>query len=127
MCFSLRNNCHTCYITCALMYNTLFHIFHLFYSRAVTFQLGEFQRKCTAFFMELVSHFCFARENETAVDPAVIELMMSYVTKELETDSEEGTKQFSPFTEYGVDPSPVVRSYILQQLLRARYVLTVRH
>ena len=92
-----------------------------FYHRAVTFQLGEFQRRCTAFFMEVVSNFCFAREEETPIDQEIIELMMTYVTKELKSDSDEGTKQFSPFAEYGVDPIPVVRSYILQQLLRTRY------
>jgi len=30
------------------------------------------------------------------------------------------TKDFSPFPDFQIDPTPVVRSFLLQQLLRSR-------
>ena len=68
--------------------------------------------------MELVSLFCFGtKDDEGAMDPELFKMFMSYV---IEASSK--TKDFSPFPEHGIDATPVVRSFLLQQLLRAGYV-----
>lgn len=65
--------------------------------------------------MDLVSLFCFGAE-AGVIDSDLFSMFMSYV---LEGRSK--TKAFSPFPEHGVDATPVVRSFLLQQLLRNRY------
>ena len=78
----------------------------------------DFRRRCNSFFMELVSLFCFGKKDDEGVmDPELFEMFMSYV---IEASSK--TKDFSPFPEHGIDATPVVRSFLLQQLLRAGYV-----
>ena len=68
--------------------------------------------------MELVSLFCFGKKDDEGVmDPELFEMFMSYV---IEASSK--TKDFSPFPEHGIDATPVVRSFLLQQLLRVGYV-----
>ena len=68
--------------------------------------------------MELVSLFCFGtKDDECVMDPELFKMFMSYV---IEASSK--TKDFSPFPEHGIDATPVVRSFLLQQLLRAGYV-----
>ena len=68
--------------------------------------------------MELVSLFCFGtKDDEGVMDPELFKMFMSYV---IEASSK--TKDFSPFPEHGIDATPVVRSFLLQQLLRAGYV-----
>lgn len=68
--------------------------------------------------MELVSLFCFgAKAGDGVMDPELFAMFMSYV---IEASSK--TKDFSPFPEHGIDATPVVRSFLLQQLLRTGYV-----
>ena len=70
--------------------------------------------------MELVSLFCFgAEDGEGVMDPELFNMFMSYV---IEAASSK-TKDFSPFPEHGIDATPVVRSFLLQQLLRTRWVM----
>ena len=70
--------------------------------------------------MELVSLFCFgAEDGEGVMDPELFDMFMSYV---IEATSSK-TKDFSPFPEHGIDATPVVRSFLLQQLLRTRWVM----
>ena len=70
--------------------------------------------------MELVSLFCFgAEDGEGVMDPELFDMFMSYV---IEAASSK-TKDFSPFPEHGIDATPVVRSFLLQQLLRTRWVM----
>lgn len=69
--------------------------------------------------MELVSLFCFGTE-AGVIDSELFSMFMSYV---LQGSSK--TKAFSPFPEHGIDATPVVRSFLLQQLLRTGYVLTM--
>ena len=69
--------------------------------------------------MELVSLFCFGAE-AGVIDSELFSMFMSYV---LQGSSK--TKAFSPFPEHGIDATPVVRSFLLQQLLRTGYVLKV--
>lgn len=66
--------------------------------------------------MELVSLFCFGA-NAGRIDPELFTLFMSYVIK-----GSSRTKDFSPFPEHGIDATPVVRSFLLQQLLRTGLV-----
>ncbi|XP_022783821.1 E3 ubiquitin-protein ligase rnf213-alpha-like [Stylophora pistillata] len=74
----------------------------------------DFRRRCNSFFMELVSLFCFgSKYDEGVMDPELFAMFMSYV---IEASSK--TKDFSPFPEHGIDATPVVRSFLLQQLLR---------
>ena len=79
----------------------------------------DFRRRCNSFFMELVSLFCFGAEAGT-IDSELFSMFMSYV---LQTTFK--TKAFSPFPEHGIDATPVVRSFLLQQLLRTGYVENV--
>lgn len=76
----------------------------------------DFRRLCNSFFMELVSLFCFGA-NAGRIDPELFTLFMSYVIK-----GSSRTKDFSPFPEHGIDATPVVRSFLLQQLLRTGLV-----
>ena len=70
--------------------------------------------------MELVSLFCF-EGGESVMDPELFDMFMSHV---IEATSSK-TKDFSPFPEHGIDTTAVVRSFLLQQLLRTRYVMEV--
>ncbi|XP_068694646.1 E3 ubiquitin-protein ligase rnf213-alpha-like isoform X2 [Montipora foliosa] len=72
----------------------------------------DFRRRCNSFFMELVSLFCFGAESGV-IDAELFSMFMSYVLK-----ASSKTKAFSPFPEHGIDATPVVRSFLLQQLLR---------
>ena len=65
--------------------------------------------------MEAVSTFLFSSTNR-AIKEDVIELMMSYVT----TKSRE-TKELTPFSDYKVDSTPTIRSFLVQQLLKVRW------
>ena len=65
--------------------------------------------------MEVVSVFCL-REDIRHLDPDVFEMLMSYVVG----TGVAGTKQFSPFPGFGMDSSPVIRSFLLQQLINSR-------
>ena len=67
-----------------------------------------------SFFMEAVSTFLFSSTNH-ALEEDVIELMMSYVA----TKSRE-TKELTPFSDYKVDSTPTIRSFLVQQLLKVR-------
>ena len=64
--------------------------------------------------MEAVSTFLFSSTNH-AIEEDVIELMMSYVT----TNSRK-TKELTPFSDYKVDSTPTIRSFLVQQLLKVR-------
>jgi len=66
--------------------------------------------------MELVSIFCFGDSASKDLEQEAISLLMRYVIGRQSTQ----TKDFSPFPDYGIDPTPVVRSFLLQQLLRSR-------
>ena len=87
-----------------------------FLNRADENTTSELRRRCNAFFMELVSIFCFDDSASKDLEQEAIFLLMRYVIGRQSTQ----TKDFSPFPDYGIDPTPVVRSFLLQQLLRSR-------
>jgi hypothetical protein len=66
--------------------------------------------------MELVSLYCFG---EQLPNPDLVRKFISYVIKD-----EKRTEDFTPFDGQGIDVTPVIRSYILKQLLsiKERYV-----
>ncbi|PFX19443.1 E3 ubiquitin-protein ligase RNF213 [Stylophora pistillata] len=81
---------------------------------------SELRRRCNAFFMELVSIFCFGDTVSKDLEQEAISHLMQYVIGHQSTQ----TKDFSPFADYAIDPTPVVRSFLLQQLLRSSAKLT---
>ncbi|XP_077863041.1 E3 ubiquitin-protein ligase rnf213-alpha-like [Saccoglossus kowalevskii] len=74
----------------------------------------RFRRQCNSFFMEYISLYCFT--DEQPPEMKLIERLMSHVT--LQTGDKVETKRPSPFSEESVDQTPVVRSFVLQLLLR---------
>lgn len=74
---------------------------------------------CTSFFMDLVSSYCFNENADSPPQSDLISLFMSLVTL-CDTDKRAITRAFSPFHVDVVDKSPVVRSFLLQLLLRYR-------
>ena len=79
---------------------------------------AKFIHRCNAFFMEIVSLFCFG-DDVRNLDPDVFEMLMRYVTR---AHSAGAPREFSIFPEFGADSSPVVRSFLLQQLINSRCV-----
>jgi hypothetical protein len=72
--------------------------------------------------MELISLLCFG--GRKSLEPEVFEIFMRYITG---SGSSPATKHFSPFPDFEVDKTPVVRSFLLQQLLTIRYrVIVIR-
>lgn len=68
--------------------------------------------------MDLVSQLCFA--DNTPPDGAVVDMLMSCVTRTSSSDSASvTTKSFTLFND-GIDATPVVRSFLLQLLLKSR-------
>ncbi|XP_061169263.1 E3 ubiquitin-protein ligase RNF213-like isoform X1 [Saccostrea echinata] len=80
-------------------------------------QLRVFQRHCNSFFMDLVSQLCFTDDEPPSSH--VVQKLMSYIT----TTARRGqggrmaSKELSVFEE-GIDPTPVLRSFLLQHLIR---------
>ncbi|XP_064641333.1 E3 ubiquitin-protein ligase rnf213-alpha-like isoform X2 [Lineus longissimus] len=74
---------------------------------------------CNEFFMDLVSQLCFAEDKPPTQE--VIEILMSYVIHEPRGDKRVGmrsrTKELTVYDEC-IDASPVLRSLLLQLLLR---------
>ena len=68
--------------------------------------------------MEIVSLFCFG-DGVRKLDPDVFEMLMRYVTG---AHFAGARREFSPFPEFGGDSIPVVRSFLLQQLINSRCV-----
>ena len=74
--------------------------------------------------MELVALYCFGEESRQLPDHQLVKKFIGYVIKE-----NNRTKDFSPFDGQGIDTTPVVRSFILQQLLapKGKYVLSSKN
>ncbi|XP_072046322.1 E3 ubiquitin-protein ligase rnf213-alpha-like [Amphiura filiformis] len=86
---------------------------------------NSFRQRCNAFFMGVVSQLCFAEG--TPPNCEVVERLMTYVTRETEMkDSNDKqqrrrmqTKRLTATKGDGIDPSPVIRSVLLQLLLQS--------
>ena len=77
----------------------------------------EFRHCSIAFFMELISVHSFSG---TASQPPEQDLMCMLM--ELDVQGPLSTRPFSPFYKDSIDASPVVRSFILQLLLKIKSV-----
>jgi hypothetical protein len=82
-------------------------------------QYRRYQARCNSFFMDVVSQLCFAED--TAPSPPVVDKLMGLVTRQ--RSSRAGTKTLLQTKEMtifddGIDPTPVVRSFLLQLLMR---------
>ena len=74
--------------------------------------INNFRNRCKSFFMELVALYCFGEQSQKMPNPGLVEKFIIYVIKE-----NKRTGDFTPFDGQGIDSTPVVRSFILQQLL----------
>lgn len=70
--------------------------------------------------MELVALYCFGDESRQLPKPELVIKFIGYVIRE-----DHKTEDFTPFDDQAIDTTPVVRSFILQQLLvhKDKYVL----
>ncbi|CAH3163087.1 unnamed protein product, partial [Porites evermanni] len=83
---------------------------------------AQFLHRCNTFFVDIVSVFCFG-EDIPKLDTGVFEMLMRYAVGEELTE----TKPVSPFPRFGMDNSPVVRSFLLQHLINSSYQEAKRH
>ncbi|CAC5391523.1 RNF213 [Mytilus coruscus] len=75
----------------------------------------NFRKRCNNFFMEVVSQLCFAEG--TPPSQEVIKKLLSYIIGQSKKDTKMVTKELTVFQD-SIDPSPVVRSFLLQHLLQ---------
>ena len=73
---------------------------------------NSFRNRCKSFFMELVSLYCFGEQLPSS---ELVLKFISYVIKD-----ENKTEDLTPFDEQAIDVTPVIRSFILQQLLQIK-------
>uniref|UniRef100_A0A7M5U071 RZ-type domain-containing protein n=1 Tax=Clytia hemisphaerica TaxID=252671 RepID=A0A7M5U071_9CNID len=77
--------------------------------------MSALRENCLQFFIDVVVEFCFSKEAFERIDQeTVIPHIMGYAFTQ---NAGGGTKRFSPVEDYAIDDSPVIRSFILQQLL----------
>ncbi|XP_066922902.1 E3 ubiquitin-protein ligase rnf213-alpha-like [Clytia hemisphaerica] len=91
-------------------------IFEKFLKNTVVKKDGDdtLRENCLQFFIDVVVEFCFSKEAFERIDQeTVIPHIMGYAFTQ---NAGGGTKRFSPVEDYH-DDSPVIRSFILQQLL----------
>ena len=90
---------------------------HIF--REATQHHQQYRRRCNAFFMELVSRLCFA--DGTPPEGGVINMLMNLIIGEARSKQKKRTltRKMSVFDDC-IDTTPVVRSFLLQLLLRSR-------
>ncbi|XP_078574614.1 E3 ubiquitin-protein ligase rnf213-alpha-like [Branchiostoma floridae x Branchiostoma japonicum] len=86
----------------------------------------DFRRRSNAFFMDVVSMFCFA--DDTPPHQEVIHMLLGYIVRKVDdTRPEARTKDFSLFKEDCVDRTPIIRSFLLQLLLRFKFDDVCKH
>lgn len=80
---------------------------------------NEFRRRCNSFFLDIVSQLCFAERSPPSQE--VIEKLFSYVVSS-KGPKDVGRRISKELTIFGdsIDPTPVVRSFLLQQLIQTR-------
>eukprot|EP00058_Branchiostoma_floridae_P013669 XP_002599157.1 hypothetical protein BRAFLDRAFT_68766 [Branchiostoma floridae] len=86
---------------------------------------NAYRRCCNSFFMELVSRFCFA--DGTPPEAGVVEMLLNYVVRREKEGTATQTKKFTPFEDDCIDQTPVIRSFLLQLLLRANSQEVIDH
>jgi len=87
---------------------------HVFPSYDRPGDVGDvFKRNCAQFYVDVVDEFCFATQTDGQENDEVIKRVIGYTF----SDGQQQTKQFSPIGD-DTDKSPIIRSFILQQLMR---------
>ena len=86
--------------------------------RAAGDHLECYQRQTSAFLMAVVSQLCFAGQEPP--EPDAVEHIFSYVIQHVEGVTTVRTQQLT-LRDDQMDPSPVLRSFILRLLLKHRY------
>ncbi|XP_006816196.2 E3 ubiquitin-protein ligase rnf213-alpha-like [Saccoglossus kowalevskii] len=81
-------------------------------------KLSEHRRQFNGFFMEIVSRLCFMGNLPPHSD--VIERMLTYVSKNTRENENIRSKRMSALVEDCIDPTPVLRSFLLQLILKFR-------
>jgi len=76
-----------------------------------------FQRRCNSFLMDVVSQLCFA--GNTSPSATLIDKLFGYITLRSKDGKTLFTKDMN-MLETDIDPSPVCRSFLLQQIIRSR-------
>lgn len=89
---------------------------HSFVLYSPNIELHElFKRRCNAFFMEVVYTLSFS--SNAPPDSEVISKLMGYVI--CDANDKIHTRRLTLFND-GVDPTPVLRSFLLKMLLQYR-------
>jgi len=87
---------------------------------------NQYKQRCNAFFMDLVSRLCFC--GTIPPEKVVIKKLMAYVICEHKMaaggEQVKKTGHLALFKE-SIDPTPVVRSFLLQLLLKSKYVVCI--
>ena len=81
----------------------------------------NYKKQCNAFYMAVVSQLCF--HGNTPPESDVIQHLLKLITQEAKDTAREtrGTKQMVALKDReAVDATPVVRSFLLQMLLRSQ-------
>lgn len=68
--------------------------------------------------MDLVARMCFTEHNPP--DNEVIDLLLGMITRESKSDSERRQTKLLTIFDDNIDGKPVVRSFLLQLLLRSQ-------
>ena len=81
----------------------------------------KFKQRCNSFFMEIISRLCFSGDDPPSEE--VVRKLLGYVTKDpgIETGNDQRlfSKEMTMFNDT-IDPTPSVRSFLLQLLLRSK-------
>ncbi len=93
----------------------------LFCIRESCEKFSAFRQRCNTFFMEVISQLCFTDGSPPSRE--VVEKLLSHVTKKI-TDEKDAqqlhTKRMTAFKDDSIDPTPVIRSFLLQLLLQSK-------
>ncbi|XP_052808603.1 E3 ubiquitin-protein ligase rnf213-alpha-like isoform X2 [Mya arenaria] len=79
-------------------------------------QLIQYQKRCNAFFMDVVAQLCFSDGQPPSKN--VLKKLLGYVTCSARDSQLRFTKNMTIF-ETGLDPNPVFRSFLLQLMLKS--------
>ena len=81
----------------------------------------DYRRRCNSFFMEVVSQLCFS--DGTPPSNEVVDKLLTYIIDQTKNKKVERivSKELTIFDDSnGIDRTPVVRSFLLQQLMQTR-------
>eukprot|EP00092_Neocalanus_flemingeri_P009972 GFUD01010750.1.p1 GENE.GFUD01010750.1~~GFUD01010750.1.p1 ORF type:complete len:1685 (-),score=315.97 GFUD01010750.1:139-4725(-) len=86
---------------------------------------NQFRSNLSLFYMKILEQFCFGNYNHPP-DEKILKSLLQFVTIK-DMDGKLKTKDLSPFKEYAIDSTPVVRSFLLQLCLQCDTALVKEH